>query len=126
MGAVSNCNRYACLGVVGSVQSGQADQKDDCGRDDKPGVDFTFFVFQNYERVVINVMSMPASFRIEYADRIPAAMPMTIACFFHVSRRYPANSRSRAFNVKYHFVFAPKPIHLIPCCLARSKARNTW
>ena len=43
MGAVSNCNRYACLGVFGSVQSGQADQKDDCGRDDKPGVDFTFF-----------------------------------------------------------------------------------
>lgn len=57
---------------------------------------------------------------------IAAAMPTTIPCFFHVRLRYPANSRIKAFSVKYHFVFAPNPTHLIPCFLASIKARNTW
>ena len=40
-------------------------------------------------------------------DVIPAAIPTTKAWNFHVIFRYPANSRSRAFSVKYYFVFAP-------------------
>ena len=56
---------------------------------------------------------------------VPAVRMATITCLFHVRLRYPANSRSSAFNVKYHLVFAPKPTHFSPCCLARSRARNT-
>ena len=49
----------------------------------------------------------------------------TTMCCFQVRLRYPTNSRIRAFRVKYHFVFAPKPMHFSPCCFAKSSARNT-
>ena len=49
----------------------------------------------------------------------------TTACCFQVGLKYPTNSQIKAFSVKYHFVFAPKPTHFRPCCLARSSARNT-
>lgn len=56
---------------------------------------------------------------------IPATIPITRVCFFHVKLRYPINSRINAFNVKYHLVFAPKPTHFIPCRFARINALNT-